>query len=163
MKKVMIFILILFTKCFGGLHAQQVEIIKFDALQQILRSNNDTTYVINFWATWCKPCVHELPVFDTAFTKYANQPVKIILVSLDFKREYETRLVKFVNEHKTLPMVVLLDEPDYNKWIDKVAKEWGGAIPATIVFNNKNRFSYLHQDEITFNDLCTRIDEGLSK
>ncbi|MEL6356336.1 MAG: thioredoxin domain-containing protein, partial [Bacteroidota bacterium] len=57
----------------------------FDAIEPLFNQQNDTTYIVNFWATWCKPCVEELPHFQELNEKYAGQPLRIVLVSLDFK------------------------------------------------------------------------------
>jgi thiol-disulfide isomerase/thioredoxin len=64
------------------------------------QNKSDTTYVINFWATWCKPCVEEIPHFEKLYATYKNQKVKVIMVSCDFKKQLETRVIPFVQNKK---------------------------------------------------------------
>lgn len=111
----------------------------FDDLQPVYSSGQDTTFVINFWATWCKPCVRELPYFEEAFEAYRGQPVRIILVSLDFPNQIESRLIPFIRDKGLRSDVVVLTDPDANAWIPKISEEWSGAIPATLVVNGANR------------------------
>ncbi|HQU60293.1 MAG: TlpA family protein disulfide reductase [Phaeodactylibacter sp.] len=106
----------------------------FDRIEPLFHIDNDTTYIINFWATWCAPCVAELPYFDQLVDAYQGQKVKVILVSLDFPRQFETKLAPFVRERQLKPTVVALADGHYNDWIDKVSTEWSGAIPATLVY-----------------------------
>lgn len=109
---------------------------RFADLSPVFQQDNDTTYVINFWATWCKPCVKELPYFEEAVSTYAGQPVKLILVSLDFPNQIESRLIPFIRKHNLQADVVVLTDPDANAWIPQIAEEWSGAIPATLVRRN---------------------------
>ena len=107
-------------------------VYKIDALLQ--RFNNaDTTYVINFWATWCKPCVEELPAFDSLKVLKSNSPVKVILVSLDFVEGLDKKVKPFLLKNKIKADCVLLDEINGNDFIDKVSPLWSGAIPATLI------------------------------
>lgn len=112
---------------------------KFDDIAPLLSQSNDTAYVVNFWATWCKPCVAELPYFIELSRKYANQPVRILLISLDFPAQLESRLVPFVEEREIKPLVSVLLDGKYNDWIDRVSPEWSGAIPATLLYRGKDR------------------------
>ncbi|MCU0338789.1 MAG: TlpA family protein disulfide reductase [Spirosomaceae bacterium] len=123
---------------FGGF-AQTVEMVKWPRVAQILRQSSDTTYILNFWATWCKPCVAELPHFEQIGQEFANKKVKIVLISTDFAKEINSRVVPFVQKQKLKNTVWLLNEPDANAWIDKISPKWSGAIPATLIFNNKRR------------------------
>ncbi len=100
---------------------------------------SDTTYVINFWATWCAPCIKELPYFEQIHTKYASQRVKVILVSLDFKNQIESRVIPFVRQRNIQSEVLVLSDPDANAWINKVDPNWSGALPATIVMKGDKR------------------------
>lgn len=106
---------------------------------------NDTTYVINFWATWCKPCVEEMPFFEKLISSTAAQPVKVLLVSMDFPKDIHKKLIPFVAERKLESHVVALGDLDYNSWIDKVSTEWDGAIPFTLVYNKKGRLAKMGQ------------------
>lgn len=111
----------------------------FSELEPIFHQKTDTTYVINFWATWCKPCVKELPYFEALHETFAGQKMKVILVSLDFKKDIERKLIPFVKEHQLKSDVIALTDGKYNDWIDKVDGDWGGAIPVTIVYGPKGR------------------------
>lgn len=114
---------------------QQAEIIKYRQLDSLLSLKNDTTYIINFWATWCKPCVEELPYFLKIEEESQNLKRKFIYISLDFKRQLESRVLPFLKERNITSDVYLLDETDYNSWIDKVDPKWQGNIPATLIYN----------------------------
>ena len=72
-----------------------VGVYSYDNFKAFLEAENDTTYVVNFWATWCKPCVAELPYFEELYQNYKDQKVKLILVSLDFEKQLETKLLPF--------------------------------------------------------------------
>lgn len=112
---------------------------KFDDIAPLLAQDNDTTYVVNFWATWCKPCVAELPYFTELSEKYAAQPVRILLISLDFPAQLQSRLVPFVEERALKSLVAVLLDGKYNDWIDRVSPEWSGAIPATLIYKGARR------------------------
>ncbi|WP_396151119.1 TlpA disulfide reductase family protein [Flavobacterium sp.] len=127
----------------------------FDGLQPFLNQENDTLYVINFWATWCVPCVKELPHFEKMNKKYKKEKFKMILVSLDFPKMIESRVIPFIKNKNLQAEVVVLNDPDANTWIEKVAKEWSGAIPATIIYRNEKRKFY--EQSFTEEELETEI------
>ena len=116
---------------------QETTIIKFDALQKILDTESNQVQVINFWATWCAPCVKELPLLEK-LNAQKNLNVKITLVSLDFSEKVDN-VNAFIKRKNIRSEVLLLDEVDYNSWINKVDKQWSGAIPATLIFNPRTK------------------------
>ncbi len=107
----------------------------YEAFKDLLQTESDSTYVINFWATWCKPCVAELPYFEDLHDHFQHEKVKVILVSLDFKRKIETKLKPFIKKNSLKSEVVVMADPKMNDWIGQVDDDWSGTIPATLVFN----------------------------
>lgn len=141
--------------------SQQVEVIKLDRLQKILKTENDTLYVVNFWATWCAPCVEELPHFEQIRADYTKQKVKVVLVSLDFANKLDSKLIPFVRKNKIQSKVMLLDEPDYNAWIDKINPTWSGAIPATILHNHSKGLDAFYEQKFDYPTLQSLIEKTL--
>jgi thiol-disulfide isomerase/thioredoxin len=119
-----------------------IPVYNYDELKPLLSKDNDTTYVVNFWATWCTPCVQELPYFVELNNAYKKQAFKLILVSLDFKKDYIRKLQPFVVERSLESHVVVLEDNHSNYWIDDIDKTWSGSIPATLVFKGKQRAFY---------------------
>ncbi|RFN60414.1 TlpA family protein disulfide reductase [Marixanthomonas ophiurae] len=132
----------------------------FEAFQKkILQKSNDTTYVVNFWATWCKPCVKELPYFERINREYADKKVKVILASLDFPNKVQSQVVPFIKKNKLHSEIVLLDDADANSWIPQVSEKWSGAIPATVIYKNDSRTFY--EKSFTYEELKTEIQKLL--
>jgi len=124
--------------------------------QLLTRINNkDTTYVLNFWATWCKPCIEELPGFDSLFILQGKNTVKIILVSLDFKEDLEKKVKPFLKKHKVKTECLLLDEVNGNNFINKISPAWSGAIPATLF--KKGEKKELVEKKMNFIELTEKL------
>jgi len=124
---------------------------KFADFKPLLEKDNDTTYVINFWATWCKPCVEELPFFDSLASQYSNQKVKVLLVSIDFDNMVESRVKPFIESKKVKSQVVVFDDAKQHIWIPQIDKNWSGAIPATYIYRGKK--SAFYEKEFTYTEL----------
>jgi thiol-disulfide isomerase/thioredoxin len=135
MHKIIFFSAIVFlsASCFG----QRAGMIKVEDLQNLMMDETHSVHIINFWATWCAPCVRELPLFER-ITAQKRPGVKVTLVSLDLDLDPNPEKVyKFISRKKIQSEVVLLNETDPNSWIDKIEKQWSGALPATILINHK--------------------------
>ena len=130
-----------------------VRILNYDQLKPLLHLNNDTTYVVNFWATWCAPCVKELPYFVALDSLYGKGPFKLLLVSLDFKKDYQYKLQPFVKERDLEDFVLVLEDSRADYWIDDIDTSWTGAIPATLVYHGTKRTfferTFTHVDELS--------------
>jgi thiol-disulfide isomerase/thioredoxin len=133
MKKLTVLLFLSLSLC---AKAQQAELIKLAQLQELMEAKTDHIKVINFWATWCAPCVKEMPLFEKLGQERPD--VKITLVSMDLDLDPNPEKVhKFVARKKIQSQVLILDETNPNAWIDKIDKNWSGALPATIIINGK--------------------------
>ena len=94
--------------------------------------------VVNFWATWCSPCVKELPYFEEVNKKLNEKNTEVILVSLDFPSQIESKLKPYLTRNKIKSKVILLDDSKMNTWVPKVSEQWDGGIPATLIVNSSN-------------------------
>ena len=148
----------LFILFFGNqLFAQKIEIYKIDNLMKRIFNNSDTTYVVNFWATWCKPCVAELPEFEKLNLDYSSKKVKVLLVSMDFKEELEKRVKPFVEKTKYTCEIILLDEVNGNDFINKISESWSGAIPATLITRKNKSLNEFIEKKVTYDFLIEKI------
>lgn len=129
----------------------EISVVSFDQLQPLLHLENDTVYVVNFWATWCAPCIKEIPWFEQLGDKYRDSPLKILMANLDMPADLETRVIPFIEKENMKNEVILLDDPGSNRWIPLVDEDWTGAIPATLIYGKD--FRYFYQKEFTFEAL----------
>lgn len=135
MRKVILFPVVIFL-C-GCCCGQSAEVIKLVDLQHLMRERSHPIHIINFWATWCAPCVNELPLFEK-ITAEKRPGVRVTLVSLDLDLDPNPEKVyKFISRKNIRSEVVLLSEADPNSWINEIDKRWSGALPATILINHQ--------------------------
>lgn len=152
MRKLTTFFLFLFQMAGAIGQSTDIPVVNFEGLEPRLHYQNDTVYVVNFWATWCKPCVEELPYIEQLNKKYSDKPVKVLLVSLDFSSQLASKLIPFVKSKKIRSEVILLHDLDADEWIPKVSDQWDGAIPVTLIYRGDKRLVRLESFE-NFADL----------
>lgn len=128
----------------------------FDTLQEYIQPKDDELLVINFWATWCEPCVAEIPYFNQMIDTFKHEKIKLIFISLDFNKLIDKRLVPFLNHNNLNGENLHLADSRQNVWIDKVNKDWSGAIPATLFLSKKYNFFY--EGELSFDNLIKFVN-----
>ncbi len=146
--KYLIMLLLSMLVSTSKLAGQNVAYIKVPELTKILNSPDNKLFVINFWATWCQPCIIELPHFEKVAKDYDPAKVKFILVSLDFPSQIKSRLIPFLKKNKVTLDVAVMTDVDYNSWIDLIDPLWQGNIPATLFLNNTTKKRYFHMGTV---------------
>jgi len=140
--------------------AESIPKVDFSEIEKILSIQDDTLRVFNFWATWCKPCVEELPILEELSQKNKGKLFAMYYISLDFPKQIESKLVPFLKENPLNGKVIVLDDPDSNSWIDKVNPNWSGAIPATIITKgDKNGF---HEGQLNSIEDIQKLVKGVA-
>ncbi|MFN4082171.1 MAG: TlpA family protein disulfide reductase [Bacteroidia bacterium] len=143
--------------------AQQITYVQTQDLINLKNNKSDTVYILNFWATWCKPCVEELPYLEKLNEKYSDKKVKVILLSNDFSRQVETKLKPFVKNNNIKSSVYFINEKTPNNWMPFVSEQWNGNIPATlVVFGNKNVLQ-LYDEQLNYEQLEVIVNNILNK
>jgi len=117
----------------------EVPSMSYQELHPLLNQKGNKTYVVNFWATWCAPCIKELPYFEELNN---NKNIEVILVSLDFPKHKEKRLLPFIKKRQLSSRVILLDDDNENFWINDISSTWSGALPATLIYTQNRRGFY---------------------
>ncbi|MGN7808848.1 TlpA family protein disulfide reductase [Flavobacterium sp. 22076] len=134
-------------------HSQNVKLLNIDQLNERIKNGKDSTYVVNFWATWCAPCIKELPHFEKLSAEHKSEKLAVLLVSLDFKSKLASNVVPFVKRKNLKNEVFLLNESSPQEFIDRIDPNWSGSIPATLfIKNDKRKFV---ESEFTYEQLLT--------
>lgn len=138
----------------------QIPSYSFEQLEERIRTEaQNQPIVINFWATWCAPCIKELPHFEGLQSEYDPSEVKVLLVSLDMEKE---RAVKYAQKKQLKSDIAYLDEVDFNQWINKISPDWSGAIPATLMLSPDGKKSF-YEGEFSKEELYQSVNDFLQK
>lgn len=153
------FFTILLLACATAAVAQeQAKIVKLAELQELISAKGDHIKVINFWATWCAPCVKEMPLFEKLDQERTDVQVTFVSMDLDLDPD-PSKVYKFVARKKLQSKVVMLDEKNPNSYIELIDKSWSGALPATIIVNSKTGQRKFVEKELHEGDLEKLIAE----
>ncbi len=160
MKKALFFFALLAFSI--SVHSQNIAKWKIEDVVKSFSKDNDTVYVVNFWATFCKPCIAEIPGFMDVVKKYEKQKVKLLLVSLDLPTYYPAKIAAFAKKNNYTARIVWLNETNADHFCPMIDKSWSGAIPATIVVNNKKGYRKFMEGEMGTNDFEEMVKEAIS-
>lgn len=159
-KKVILNLFVLLFVTFSVQAQEKVTVYDtYDEFAKNVLIEDENVYVINFWATWCAPCIKELPYFEKLNAD--NKNVKVILVSLDSKKDLDKKLIPFIEKRKLKSKVLLLADKDYNSWLSKVDADWSGAIPATLIISGKKK-QFAERDFENFEELNEYINSFIN-
>ena len=152
----------LFIGCQGQESQKVLKAVNYDELKPVIQKEDGVLYVVNFWATWCKPCIEELPEFMAVNERFKDNPnYKMILVSLDTKKVKDTKVKKFIEKNNLDVDVYLLDDiKRMNMWIPDVDTTWSGGIPATVFYKNGKKLGF-RESQMTEFELEDMINENL--
>ena len=156
MKPILVTIVLWFA--FSAALAQNIKVIKYPQLLNMMKEcDGEEIKVFNFWATWCKPCIEELPYLETLNEEYTN--VQVSLICFDDVADLDVKVRAFVKEKELKSAVFLLDETDYNSFIDLVDPRWTGAIPATVIVKCADKSKYFFERPFKENELNDIVDQ----
>lgn len=154
MKRISILITILLIS--GSLAAQEIQKVKITDLEKTINESK-TPLIVNFWATWCMPCIEEIPYFQEEARKHNADSLQLILVSLDMKETYPQKLTSFVQKRKITSTVQWLDETNADYFCPKVDEKWSGAIPASLFVNNNKGYRKFVEEQLSHDELKAEI------
>ncbi len=156
-------LLIIMISIVGISNGQSIPRMKMADVVASFSKHNDTVYVVNFWATFCKPCVGEIPDFIRIVKKYEQQKVKLLLVSLDLPNYYPARIASFVKKNHFNTNIAWLNETNADIFCPMIDQKWSGAIPATIMVNNKTGYKKFFEDEIKADQFERELKLAMAK
>ncbi|HSU27096.1 MAG TPA: TlpA disulfide reductase family protein [Chitinophagaceae bacterium] len=144
------------------IHGQGIGKVKITELEKTIRESK-RPMIINFWATFCVPCVEEIPYFQSAVKAHARDSILLILVSLDLEDYYPAKIKNFATKKKILAPIVWLDEYNADYFCPKVDSSWSGAIPASLFINNKTGYRKFFEEQLSKEKLAKEITMLISK
>ena len=138
--------------------AQSIEKVKITELEKLINESR-TPLVINFWATFCKPCIAEMPDLIAEVEAHKTDSVKLVLVSLDLEEAYPSKIKTFLTSRKIRHRVVWLDEFNADYFCPKIDTTWSGSIPATLFVNNKTGYRKFLEQQLSAKSLKKEFEE----
>ena len=133
------FIAILACLILAGLtHGQDIKpISKTDDIKSIMDANKGKVVLLNFWATWCKPCVKEFPDLVKLQNNYKDKGFVLVFISADMPEEIKSKVTPFLNQEKVDFTTYYIGSDKPEDIINYVDKDWQGAIPSTYIYDKE--------------------------
>ena len=130
-------------------------------LTNLISENKGNVLVINVWATWCAPCVEEMPDLVRLANSYESENVKVIGISIDYPEEIQSKIIPFIKKHSLNFPVYVNNFKNDETLINSLNSDWSGAIPATFVYNKDGTQVDFLLGKHSFTDFRNSIEQVL--
>lgn len=130
-----------------------------ETIKPILKPNGKPL-LINFWATWCIPCVEEFPLLVELDKEYKGK-IDFITISIDDLAEIKRDVPKFLKSQNATMPAYLLHTRDENKVIGELSKEYGGGLPFSILYSTDGTTLYGKQGLLKLDVIKPIIDDAI--
>jgi thiol-disulfide isomerase/thioredoxin len=117
--------------------------------------------VLNFWATWCGPCVAEFPELVALDAKYRDKGVKFVGITADDAEDVQPKVIPFIKKHQVKFDIVQQNLEDSEELMNQITKDWNGVIPVTVVYDKQGNLAYSHFGIIDRDLLVAEIEKAL--
>ena len=135
-------VLVLFLQVAGS--GQVLQKMKAGELKDYI-SKSEKPLVVSFWATWCGSCNEEIPYFISTIKEKYKGDVDLLLVSLDIKSYYPSRIAAFASKRNYSVPIIWLNEQNADIFCPQIDAQWSGAIPSTLMVNNKKQYRKFYE------------------
>ena len=142
--------------------ASPAKAINAEEMQALLKRDGKRPLLVNYWATWCDPCRDEFPDLVKIDTDYRAKGLDFIAITLDDLVDIKTAVPKFLGEMKAKMPVYLLNVSDPEPAINAIDAAWGGALPATFLYDKNGSVVYKRFGRVNTAELRTAIDNLVS-
>jgi thiol-disulfide isomerase/thioredoxin len=139
---------------------QEAKKVKVTDLEKIIAESKGPL-VINFWATFCKPCIEEIPHFQKLQAEYENHGLQVLFVSLDLQDDFPAKVNAFIKKRKMASN--WLDETNADYFCPRIDQAWTGAIPATLFIHNKRNYRKFIEEPLSEEGLANEIRTLIGK
>lgn len=136
--------------------APEIRRVTAKQIRALVDERKGKVVVVNFWASWCPPCVREFPAISRVYEQYRDKGLDLFAVALNAPEEIE-EIKQFLAEQKP-PFSIYLADPDDKTFNETVLEEWYGEMPLTLVFNTAGQRVLAHKSEITYDQLSKMVE-----
>jgi thiol-disulfide isomerase/thioredoxin len=149
-------LIIVFLFVAANMNAQQVRSVKATELERTIKESK-TPLIVNFWATFCVPCLQEIPYFQELAEKYKPKGVSILFVSLDLQKAYPDSIIKTAGKHNIFEPIVWLNETNADYFCPKIDSSWTGGMPSSLFVNNATGYHKFFEEPLSKDGLEKEI------
>ncbi len=142
------FLVIAFLLIVAVANAQQVKSVKITDLENTIKESK-TPLIVNFWATFCVPCLQEIPYFQEITEEYKSKNVSLVFVSLDMKEAYPVKVNEMAKKLKLIYPVVWLNETNADYFCPKIDTTWTGGMPSSLFVNNATGYHKFFEEPLS--------------
>ena len=146
------------------LAAEPVAVTKVDAdgLRALHSNGTKKLRLVNFWATWCAPCVAEFDGFVTANRMYRSRDFEFVSVSIN-RPDEEPRVLEFLKKQQASNRNLIFATDDRTSLINAFNPEWQGEVPYTVLLSPEGKVLYHESGSIDFLALRRAIVAALDE
>ena len=106
--------------------------------QKLVATHKGKVVLVDFWATWCKPCRAEMPALAKLSARLHSKGLQVITVSAD-EPEKESEAAAFLAQSGSHDPAYIRRANDDDKFINSVDPKWSGALPALFLYDRNGR------------------------
>ena len=134
------------------------QLVDASEIQDLVRRQSGRVVLLNFWATWCPPCLAEFPEIVALERAHRDRGLTVISVSADSPGRVESDLLPFLEKHPSDFPIYVMQTDDVDAFMHRIDPEWNGTIPTTFFFDRRGNVAFKRFEAMSREKLEQALD-----
>ena len=139
---------------------EAISTVSPEDVYQLVSENEGKVVVVNFWASWCPPCLEEFPDIIEVYNDYQSEGLEVIAVSMNAEDEIED-IEEFLGNYDP-PFTIYRAASQDAAFFEGISENWFGEMPTTLIFDTEGTSIHFYKRQITYEELVHDVTSLLS-